>query len=149
MSTLTLIKDIVKATAEELIKDNGDTTTLEVKRELRLRGFWATQDEVRRFMDEIASEENYDVQNNGQFRSFSKIISNPNSQMTVTITPRFDCKQILQLDETDITTGDWKVSSTQNQFVIYFDKKYTRDQVRCAYRLQFPMDIKYTRACKL
>lgn len=47
MSTMTLTLQDVTDVSNELIDENGSTTTLDVKRELRIRGFWATQDDVR------------------------------------------------------------------------------------------------------
>lgn len=161
MSTLTLSKQDVKDIAEDLMNTNGSTTTLEVKMELRSRGFWATQADVRDFMDEISEEADYDVQQNGAYRVF-KLESQPITQTqkanflhsifstpSTPAAPRFSSKAMVSIKESEADTGDWKVYSTLVQDELFFDKQYTRDQVRCAFRLQFPMAIKFTRACRI
>lgn len=52
--------DIVKDTALNLIAENGSTTSLEVKEELREDGYQATQDEVSDFLKDVARDENLD-----------------------------------------------------------------------------------------
>lgn len=52
-------KDDVKRVATDLIKMHGHTTSLDVKTELRNRGFWATQDEVALHMSHIYKDLNW------------------------------------------------------------------------------------------
>lgn len=68
-----ITKDIVKDVAEDLMEKNGQTTTLEVKDELRNRGYWAVQDEVSNMMFDLGHEEDWDIQNDptGTHRVYS------------------------------------------------------------------------------
>ena len=52
-----LTRNVVLATALSLIADNGKTTTLEVKSDLRKQGFWARQSEVRDMMLDITNSD--------------------------------------------------------------------------------------------
>lgn len=53
MKALPLTKDLVKDQAISLIKACAHTTTLEVKLTLRNRGYYATQEEVSQYMNEL------------------------------------------------------------------------------------------------
>lgn len=50
-----LTRNVVLATALSLIADNGKTTTLEVKTDLRKQGYWARESEVRDMMLDITN----------------------------------------------------------------------------------------------
>jgi hypothetical protein len=52
-----LTKQAVKETAEELMAQNNTTTTLDVKKSLRGKGYLATQDEVSSLMTILGDEE--------------------------------------------------------------------------------------------
>lgn len=45
----------VESTARKLIEKNGETTTLDVKNNLRDQGFFAVQSDISRFMDQVAN----------------------------------------------------------------------------------------------
>lgn len=68
-----ITKDIVKDVAEELMEENGQTTTLEVKEELRKRGYFAVQKEVSDLMFDLGHEEDWNIQNDptGTHRVYS------------------------------------------------------------------------------
>ena len=68
-----ITSDIVKEVAEKLMESNGQTTTLEVKKELRNRGYWAKQKEVSDLMFDLSNTEDWDVQNaaSGTHRLYS------------------------------------------------------------------------------
>lgn len=66
-----ITKDAVKEAAEDLIKQNGETTTLDVKNSLRNSGYFAKQDEVSQIMLEIGTEESWQINNNGIYRIYS------------------------------------------------------------------------------
>lgn len=70
----TLTQDIVRDVANELISLNGSTTNLDVKNELRKRGYWAVQSDVSDFMQNIASSvgSGWDTSNNGKFNTYSE-----------------------------------------------------------------------------
>ena len=79
MNNLTL--DSVKDIAESLIASAGSTTTLEVKKELRQKGYWAKQSEVSKHMNDIALSEGWNWHDNGTHRTYDKSIN------TTTTTP--------------------------------------------------------------
>lgn len=68
-----LTQDVVRDVANKLIDANGSTTNLDVKNELRKRGYWAIQADVSDFMQSIASSigSGWDVSNNGRFNTYS------------------------------------------------------------------------------
>lgn len=53
----TLTREAVRKHVDNLIENNSETTTLEVKESLRLAGFWAIQHEVRNLMLDITSND--------------------------------------------------------------------------------------------
>lgn len=67
----TLTKTAVKSTASKLIKTNGETSTLEVKRHLRTEKYFALQVDVSRFMTELSDEENWDSSSNGTYNVYT------------------------------------------------------------------------------
>ncbi|WP_338762542.1 hypothetical protein WAF17_17815 [Bernardetia sp. ABR2-2B] len=69
MKTLSLID--IQLVAHEHFKKRGFTTTLDVKNELRKKGFHAIQSEVSLWMDELATDEEWDYESNGTFRMYS------------------------------------------------------------------------------
>ncbi len=60
----------VKTTAEALMLVKGQTTTLDVKNQLRQNNFVAFQKEVSNHMAQLAVSEKWAVQQNGQFRVY-------------------------------------------------------------------------------
>jgi len=84
-------------------------------------------------MDNVAANENYDVQNNGTFRTFSANSGGSSSAPNFSSTPnfsgsnthsvsspapkamRFNAKNMVAIKESEADTGDWKVYSTQVQ----------------------------------
>jgi hypothetical protein len=63
-------KSVVKEAAEQLLSENGATTTLEVKNRLRSSHFIAFQSEVSDLLDAVAEEEGWAYQWNGKFRVY-------------------------------------------------------------------------------
>ena len=61
---------IVRDVAYRLICRNGNTTTLDIKNELRDRGYWAQQGEVSSLMNEIYDKEGWDFTTNGMHRIY-------------------------------------------------------------------------------
>lgn len=59
-----LTKDDVKRVATDLIKATGKTSSHEVKKQLRAEDFFAKQDEVSKFLTEVAGEEGWDRTHN-------------------------------------------------------------------------------------
>lgn len=75
----TLNKEIVKRVAENLLIDNGKTTTLEVKKKLRARNYFALQADISLFLAHISEEEGWDYDCNGVHRTYYLQISLENS----------------------------------------------------------------------
>lgn len=65
-----LTKQTVQAVAETLMRQNGQTTTLDVKNALRSQGYFATQNAVSASMDELAAERNWVYDPNGPYRIY-------------------------------------------------------------------------------
>ena len=66
----TLEKADIEAVFDELIDKNGQTTSLEVKEELRSQGFWATQAVVGVELRNIADAKGCDWDFNGTYRIY-------------------------------------------------------------------------------
>jgi len=64
-------KAAVKKSAELLMMINGETTTLEVKKILRLEGYIAYQAKVSELMDIIAAETQWPFTCNGVYRTYT------------------------------------------------------------------------------
>ncbi|MCK9576368.1 MAG: hypothetical protein M0R51_10645, partial [Clostridia bacterium] len=67
----TLTKADVFDVASDLIETNGSTTTLDIKNELRVRGFFAKQADVSDLMIQVCAEENYSFSYNGVHRVYT------------------------------------------------------------------------------
>ena len=67
----TLTKNMVQKIAENLMNQHHFTTTLDVKTALRAADFFAKQAEVSIFMDELATELDWDFTENGVFRTYN------------------------------------------------------------------------------
>lgn len=74
-----LTNDDVKDAAQELISQNGQTTTLEVKQKLRNSGFFALQDEVSSAMATLG----FNYTENGIFRTYT---DQPVAHVSVNVT---------------------------------------------------------------
>ena len=64
-------QDAVCRVAETLMLINGATTTLEVKKLLRLEGFIAYQQQVSQAMDNLTQYKNWAYSCNGRFRTYT------------------------------------------------------------------------------
>ena len=135
--------DVVKEVAESLIASNTTTTTLDVKEELRTRGYIANQSEVSSMMDKVSSDCNFSIDNsNGTYRIFSTSLSSGNSSLTALLNTSKTLKtkkpsavaiSIKSKDLKPITNPkqrDWEVSSISCQHILYFDGYNKRDTVR-------------------
>lgn len=67
-----LTKSDVLEAAEYMMQQNGQTTTLEVKNKLRSDSFFATQQVVSAFMEELCAEMGWQFENTGKFRIYFK-----------------------------------------------------------------------------
>jgi len=180
----TVTKDAVRDVAEDLMRSNDTTTTLDVKTELRNRGYWATQPEVSKFLRELADEKDYDFTTNGIYNVYSfadpASISSSSGQGSSlankfqsllsqgqpsqptqggplspqptqggpalgTTKKKFSAKNLQPLNTNVPNNRDWEVECDHGP-VEYYDNQYSRDNVRCAYRLRNDCSIQSVRA---
>ena len=78
----TLTKADVFDVASDLIEANGSTTTLDIKKELRNRGFFALQADVSDYMVQVCDEEDWSFTFNGVHRVYTE--DSPSIQTTQT-----------------------------------------------------------------
>ena len=151
MNTLkTTTRDDVKRVALELIDKNGNTSTLDVKLQLRKEGYYATQNLISGFMTDIINEVGLDASNNGRYRTISHsnvsavntaIDSNDDdNDDTVQTTDYKSGKRYIRRDGVELVSlsqpapGDWVLSDARGlSESLVFDGRFTRDQVRQAY----------------
>jgi hypothetical protein len=67
----TIDKNSVQQVAENLMRQHVFTTTLEVKQALRADRYFAKQADVSMFMDQLATELDWDYFENGEYRTYS------------------------------------------------------------------------------
>ena len=140
-----LSKVAVMLTAIELMKDQGTTTTLEVKEALRVEGYFAKQVDVSTLMFKIAQEEDWVIDSSGIFRVYSLDsdymaagagtvgINGSVPLRSSTIKHRNGCEiDVIELGEDEEIDGDWMVESN-TELPMFFSQIYTRDEVRSAY----------------
>jgi len=157
------VKDLTKAdvydVAMDLIEENGSTTTLDVKKELRKNGFFAKQVEVSNYMNEISDEENWNFTFNGVHRTYKfdtddtddtndnyssqlkqisaqPLTSKPNTIQTNKSSDSYTKRNgtvIETIDEDDATVGDYVAWSVSHDEILYFSAGYSRDDMRLAY----------------
>jgi len=161
-----LTKVAVLIIAIDLMKDNGKTTTLEVKEALRAEGYFAKQAEVSALMYEIAQEEGWEVNENGNYREYSLDeyigdIHDDDDDDGDTVEP--EGVKIIHKDEdgdpypvyvkeksvTRAEPGDWRVTDCDDCVIKYYDAIYTRDEVRNAFSKTVSVAIVDTRAARV
>lgn len=152
-----LNKQIVKEVAERLMTNFNQTTTLEIKMELRSQDYKANQKEVSDLIMELSDEYGWRWTNkiNDNTGCIYRIYTLPDGYApdyvnesddidtcgTLSIVGAFVSKNhktrdgLLITDKSEDNTGygDWLVSDINSSNVSYFDKIYTRDQVRGAH----------------
>lgn len=169
----TLTKADVFDVASDLIEQNGSTTTLDIKTELRNRGFFAKQADVSELMIEVCQEEGYTFTFNGVHRVYSEGSTNSQNSQTKSVslsaalqaagktvatqtqtatgqshTTRSGKVITAYASKADAKSNDWVVYSTINQVNLYFPGSYSRDEVRIAYRAIVGVHMTLTRACR-
>lgn len=128
-------KDDILTAFEELIDENGTTTTLEVKKALREDGFWVKQDDVS---EVIAEYVDYDAANEYTFtidrnhRVYEKA-----SPSTAPLPSYVGKPKAVQ------KVGTWKVTGGADEKT-YCDM--TRNQARYLFSIQFDIPYIKTRA---
>jgi len=154
----TLDRSDIEDVFNELLDENGQATSKEVKEELQNRGFWATQAIIGVAIREIADEQNVDWDFNGVYRTYKQ-----GTQMSPTSAPvqqnlfpvpkakrtpvsSADRKQI---DTADARTGDWECTDLSGDPVMYFKSTLTAPQARYAYALHSGVDYVNVRSIRV
>lgn len=109
MNKLTVDKNIVKEVAELLININGETTTKEIKTELRDNNYYATQEIVSNFMAQISNEQGWSYTFNGEYRTYF---------IDKDVTDTTDDEEVIEEDEDGGITNDGNISASTNTNVI-------------------------------
>ncbi len=139
-----ITKEDVLETSLELLKNNSTINNLMIKNELRNKNFFAVQSEVSSFMNEILNDQdnNLSFTDNGVYKEYS-FKSSFISPLTVSTIPNnFVTKKSKgkkpMLPQLEIPVkGCWQVFISKKSFSslnilpVYYDSKYTRDEVRC------------------
>jgi len=74
MSKKQLDSASVVLVVNELLKNFGSTTNLDIKNALRAKGFWATQTEVSDMMAQLVNTEDWEVANNGSYNTYTAAV---------------------------------------------------------------------------
>lgn len=117
----TLNKNVVLVAACNLMINNGQVTTLEVKNNLRASGYDARQNAISSFMRDLATEEKWDIQDTGNYKVYGlgAIKTSATKGALVEISAA--------------VTGCWEVNATTSHAVKYYDNTASRSQVRYAF----------------
>lgn len=142
----TLSREDIEDAFDSLLQSKSTVTSLSVKKELRERGFWATQNEVGAAVREIAGANGYDWDFNGVFRTYYKPgtmqSTSPSYQSVGTIksAPSPKAPPASPADREPIDSpslGDWEVSDVNDPTTkLYFKGMLTAAQARYAYSLK-------------
>lgn len=149
-----LTKSDVFDVATDLIEENGSTTTLDVKNELRARGFFAKQADVSEHMLAIADSENWNFTYTGVHRQYTAstavlrgsaatpatLRAQSVQTQTRTIAPvgtytKRNGDKIVAIDKSLVEPGDFRVWSVTHDTELYFvgTVGYSRSDIRFAY----------------
>jgi|SRR6056297_709811 len=144
-------KDITRKKFEKLLEENGETTSLDVKRKLRDEGYWATQEKVTSFMREIAMEENIGFTFNGIYRTYYEFYNTP-------VKPNSALKNLMSnqnniIDPVDINNpiqGDWEVWDVNGiSDPCCYDGNLTAGQAKYQYSLRTGINFLDVRVKKI
>ena len=156
-----LAKQDVKDAAVKLMQSNGSTTTLDVKNELRSQGFWATQNQVSDFMNDLHNEESdWVFDNPNGFRVYridaSGVSTNDNdtsqSQGASGEAAYVNAagNKIEAVDSNQTKSDDWECYTPMDATkIMFFPGTFSRDEVRCAFRFYTGLHFNDTRARRL
>lgn len=156
---------LVITVAEELMYNFKGTTTLEVKTELRNRGYWATQSEVSDLMVIANDQQNWGFSNktNTQGNAYRVYVLSDPTTIPASVSNVSSTSPSVNINASIYTMrngtsinsiaapviGDWKVSSVVKNNEMYFPGNYTRAQVRNAYRGVYGVAIQDTRSKRI
>jgi hypothetical protein len=134
----TLDKADIEAVFDKLIDENGQTTSLEVKEELRNQGFWATQAVVGVELRTIADAKGCDWDFNGTYRTYYEPGTqnmSPTPVQTTTVVPTApklpipdDLRSALDTPSKD----DWEAVAPGNG-TMYFSGQLRPGQAKSLY----------------
>jgi hypothetical protein len=146
----------------ELLAKNGQVTSLEVKEELRTRGFWATQAIVGPLVQDVANQLGVPFTNNGRFNTYTPLVTTvtddedeDDSDGSIS-SPSLTATGSTQLPSTPVkvrtppadpadrepitnpASGDWTVYDIHNgpSASLAFQAKLTENQAKYAYILK-------------
>lgn len=147
-STFTTI-DVLDV-AEQLIKDNNETTTLEIKEELRKKGFKAFQSDVSEVMATEHHTRNFSYSENGTHRIYSIVTSQPQylssgglgsvgillpqSNVNTSQIHSYKRKDGLIVQNINRQKGAWTIFDVNNKAnILYFPSNISRSMARQAF----------------
>lgn len=156
---ITLTKDDIKFVATELLKNDMIITNLDIKNELRKKGYFATQNSIAKAMNEFSLAGIFGYTFNGTYRSYflqnlnAPLITKSNTVKKI-VRPVKGAKTSVQIDTTSgiaqytNRSGKTIIGYCTNSNhkhkafsvdpivtdVLYFDSGYTRDEMRYAFK---------------
>lgn len=155
----TLEKADIEIAFNDLLVKNGQTTSLEVREELRKQGFWSTQHVVGTSLRDIADARGCDWDFNNTYRTYKQ-----GTQMSPTPAPvqqnLFSVPKAKRtpassadrepIDVIDARTGDWECTNLlSGDSVMYFKSTLTAPQARYAYALHSGVDYVNVRSVRV
>lgn len=146
MDYKTLTRDDIQDVFEELLATNGHTTSMEVKEELRKKGYWATQQVVGPALQELAAENEIDFSFNGRYREYQMNMVGSSGTLLPTPGPipaPKPPKVVLTPDDREpldeAIDGDWEVTDVKSPgTAFYFHGKMSEGQAKYCYLLKVP-----------
>jgi hypothetical protein len=139
----------LKNVVSDLIKENGATTTLEVKNALRAKGFKADQNQVSYDMSENRKDMNLQYRTLNNYRIYAPVGTLPSAALAaapVIAYTRRDGTILETITENEASSEDWVVSDINNNQELFFSGDHTRDAVRSAYATIFKVPIQEVRS---
>lgn len=134
----TLEQDNIEEVFDELLAKNGQATSLEVKEELRNRGFWATQKVVGTSLRTIADAKGCDWDFNGTYRTYYEPGTQNMSPTPVQATsvaptaPKLPIPDSLRDPIDSPSNDDWEATAPGNG-TMYFSGQLRPGQAKSLY----------------
>jgi hypothetical protein len=152
MKTLQLSEVI--DTAIMLIKSNGSTTNLDIKKALRSAGYYVTQQIVSDIMDNLYAVNNLEFTNNGRYREYFTAATGSNVTSPVVVSSVSSSKTpktpIPAVEVGLPSKGDWYVFDAKDHDDFkYYAAGPSRGIVRSAFHKISRVDYLDTRAKKI
>jgi hypothetical protein len=134
----------VESVMNDLLNKNGQTTSLEVKEELRNRGFWATQAVVGTTLQEIAEDNDVPFDFNGVYRTYyqpgTQMSPTPATAPATSVAPAAPpVRQPVNPQDRDplatAEVGAWQCTTADGSNPLYFKSTLSAEQARYSYHL--------------